>query len=799
MKWPWLFVLAFSLAATEPAHELADQLRRPQLDPAACYRARDISFSREDVRFYFTDGWLIFGKPINGRIHTAVFERDAESGDAEVLLMPPTKGERLSLAKFTGSPNLNEHFHHAVMVFSDDTAERMLKALTTAGEPKLSPEMGHLLAQKWQDTVTNLTASFLTKLVEQVYGGAPAERGFFYAGVNGRSLGNFDVFHDPDAHDQIYAGQLAYRENVPFYDIWTTFPSRPVRMGQKQPAPFPFKMDNIRIEAVLEENLHLRAATRATIVPSRALKMLAFEISSQMRVGDVRVNGEPAEVLARESLRANLLRGNGSSVFLVAPTQALEPGIAYEIEFEHEGDVIQKAGDNVFFVGARANWYPRAGFVFARHDITFTYPAQLQLLFPGELKEDKSEGGLRTTRRVPSEPIRLAGFNLGQYESVRVEKGPLTVEVFANRQAEQALRRPPDIVLQPPTVQFPRSRTQQRQEVLTIPATAPNPAARLQLLAGEIASAYEVFAQDFGPPAMPHLLVSPIPGRFGQGFPGLLYISTLAYLDAKDRPVSTLDRQSNLFFSELLHAHETAHQWWGNVVTSTAQQDDWLMEALSNYSSLMVLEKKKGPKDVQRVLAQYKSMLLAKDDEGKTVESAGPIRLGLRLQSSQYPNAWRNIVYDKGAWILHMLRARMGDANFRAMLGEFAQRNRFQAVTAAQFRQLAAGYLPKGAPDPKLENFFETWVEGTGIPTFSLTHKLTGKAPALKLQLTLSQTGVEEDFGTLVPVVVEVARLKPQVIWMQSGSEPATTTIPLKSPPLKVTLDPEYSVLADRK
>ena len=65
-----------------------------------------------------------------------------------------------------------------------------------------------------------------------------------------------------------------------------------------------------------------------------------------------------------------------------------------------------------------------------------------------------------------------------------------------------------------------------------------------------------------------------------------------------------------------------------------------------------------------------------------------------------------------------------------------------------------------------------------------MTHKLTGKAPALKLQLTLSQTGVEEDFGTLVPVVVEVARLKPQVIWMQSGSEPATTTIPLKSPPL---------------
>jgi hypothetical protein len=424
----------------------------------------------------------------------------------------------------------------------------------------------------------------------------------------------------------------------------------------------------------------------------------------------------------------------------------------------------------------------------------------VQLLFPGELKEDKTEGGLRTLRRVTAEPIRLAGFNLGKYESARVDKGPLTVEVFANREAEGALQKPPEVIMQPPRPAAPRSRTpQQRGEILTIPAAPVNPLARLQLLAGEVASIYEQFAQDFGPPALPYLQVSPIPGRFGQGFPGLLYLSTLAYLDAKDRPASTSDRESNLFFGELLHAHETAHQWWGNVVTSVAQQDDWLMEALANYSSLLVLEKKKGARDMQRVLAQYKEMLLNKGDEGRTVESAGPIRLGLRLQSSQNPGAWRNIVYDKGAWILHMMRGRMGDANFRAMLGEFARKNRFQAVTAEQFRELAASYLPKGAADAKLEGFFESWVEGTGIPTLTLTHKLTGKAPALKLQLTLEQSGVDENFSTLVPVVVEVARAKPQVIWMQTGSEATTQTIALKAAPGKVALDPENWILAEKK
>jgi hypothetical protein len=276
--------------------------------------------------------------------------------------------------------------------------------------------MGHLLAQKWREVVSNLSASFLTKLVEQVYGGTPLERGFFYAAVNGRTLGNFDLYHDPDARDQVYAGRLAYRENVPFYDIWTTFHSRPYRTSPKQFEPPPFSMDNIRIEAVLDESLHLRAATRATIVPAHRMKMLAFDVSAQMKVGEVRVNGEAAEVLAKESLRSNLMRGGGAVTFLVAPSQPMEPGIAYEIEFEHEGNVIQKAGENVYFVGARTNWYPRAGFVFARHDLTFTYPVRLQLLFPGELKEEKTEGGLRTQRRVPVNPIRLAGFNLGKYE-----------------------------------------------------------------------------------------------------------------------------------------------------------------------------------------------------------------------------------------------------------------------------------------------------------------------------------------------------------------------------------------------
>ena len=55
----------------------------------------------------------------------------------------------------------------------------------------------------------------------------------------------------------------------------------------------------------------------------------------------------------------------------------------------------------------------------------------------------------------------------------------------------------------------------------------------------------------------------------------------MAYLEPEDRPEEARDAYQEYFYSEILHAHEAAHQWWGNVVTTTGYQDGWLMEALA--------------------------------------------------------------------------------------------------------------------------------------------------------------------------------------------------------------------------
>ena len=158
----------------------------------------------------------------------------------------------------------------------------------------------------------------------------------------------------------------------------------------------------------------------------------------------------------------------------------------------------------------------------------------------------------------------------------------------------------------------------------------------------------------------------------------------------------------------MLQAHEVAHQWWGNRVTPATYRDNWLMEALANCSALLYLEKRRGTRAVENMLDSYRESLLAKNEAGQVVDSAGPIVLGTRLESSQEPRGWRAITYGKGSWIMQMLRARMGDERFLALLAEISKRYDRKDITTEEFRLLAAEYLPPKSDDPKLESFLRT-------------------------------------------------------------------------------------------
>jgi hypothetical protein len=788
-----IFLAALRPAIAGTAADLGDEIQNISLDPAECYRVIDLNFSKEDVKVYLGAGYVVFAKPTRGSRLGAVFVATADGGDADVVLLPPTRSERSSLATFTNSPNLEEHFKTAAFVFTDGTGDDLLAQVQNNPSAKKSPEMGGLIAERWTTVLSNLISSFETRVVYDVLS-RQRDTGLFYMAVSGDQLNNFDVLYDPTAQDQIEVGKLDYRDNRTYFNTWTAFQARSFRNG----APFRgprYALDNIRIEAAIQPDLTMQAVTRATMTfrQQEPRSALPFGLSPNMRVTAATVDGHPAEVFDRESLRSNLIQANEERQFLLVCDPPLDPAVPHEIEIHHEGAVIRDAGNQVYYVGSRGTWYPRTGGGLANYDLTFRYPKDLTVAATGTPVEDRIEGEWRITHVKTDTPVRFAGFNLGNFQSAVQEHNGYRIELYANHQLESALA--PKAALPPmrPADDPLRRRHSKEDNAVNPPATPgpPDPAARMDELTKNLLEALDFMTEEFGPSPFRDIAVTPIPGGFGQGFPGLVYLSTLAYLEPGQLPPAFREPSEQTFYSELLEAHELAHQWWGNLVVPASYRDNWLMESLANYSALLLLERRKGVKALDAVLDDYRTHLLTKTATGRTLESAGPIVWGYRLESSLAPNAWRIVTYEKGTWIIHMLRRRLGDENFLALLRDIASHH--HSISTEEFRDLARQYVPK-SPDPDLKIFFDNWIYGTGIPAVKLSYNWHGA----KLSGSLVQRDVDEAFTAYVPVEVQTGT-KTSVYWLPTGSDPVTFSIPVTSPPSRVALRADSCLITTMK
>jgi hypothetical protein len=784
------------LSAQGPAAaDLAASIKNASLDPEQCYLVRDLNLTKDDIKLYFNDGYLIFSAPVAGERLTAIFAGVAERADGELLLLPPRRGERQSLAKFTGRPNLDEHFHTALLAFTDGSGQSLLDEIAAGGRGRPDPEAGRIMAERWNGVVANLADSFVQRIAADLLSPVRPGGGFLFATLSSDRLGNFDVLYEPLGEEQIVAGQLTDRGSALAYDVWTSFAARSYRNGTLQPEAPPFRVERYRITAFLDQDLSLRATTRATMrIGADPQRALLFGLSRAETVSAVRVDGRPVEVLFRDSLRGRALRPDQNDVFMVVAPELLAPGSVHEIEFEHQGAVIEDRGAGVYALAARANWYPRARMEFAEYELEFRFPKELTLVTPGEVVDDRIENEWRITRRL-TPPIRVAGFNLGNYALASKVTDGLTVHVYGNRGLDPALAPRPVATVIPATrgVRPPVGRGG-RADPLAAPLTIvqtpvpPDPLARLEAVATDVSTALLYFTGLFGPPPLKTLTVSPIPGTAGQGFPGLIYLSTLSYLDPEARPQSARTPRDQTFFSELMVAHEVAHQWWGNTVTSASYQDDWILEALANYSAMLWIEKQKGRPALERILNDFRADLQLSGDGGP-YEAFGPLAWGYRLEAARSAETWRVITYEKGAWVFHMLRQRLGDEAFFAMLAELRRRYQGSDVSTQDLQRLVEQFLPPGSGDAA-EVFFENWVYSTGVPSLRVRYSTSGRAPTLRLAGVVEQVGVPEGFSVDVPVRIEFARAAPQTVWVRTGEGGGRFSMNLRETPTRVAIPP---------
>jgi hypothetical protein len=718
------------------AAELSRAFRDMSVDPEQTYRVRDLTLARGDIKIYLTEGILSFVTSVAGHSIAAVFTTSGvDAGDAEIILLPPQRSERASLASFIHTPNLDEHFTAAVFLFTDDTFNDVSTQIRAAPVRK-APELAAEISTQFNPLVRQMSSGVDIRLIRSLLDNHKPERGLFYSAIFGRELGNFDVIYEPDEFEPVAAGRpLPPSGGHTEFQLWTAFQ---LRHTAPQLTP-PVTLSNFSIDAAIHPDLSMSVTARFSATPNfDGGRVFSFGLSRRLKVLSATIDDKPAEVFQRDTFATLDVKGSGT--FLLISEVPLASSKVYNVAVHYEGSVIRKAPDASYFVDERNAWFPYSGPMLTNFDLTFRCPERLRLVSTGELVSDEIVNGIRIVHRRTQIPERLAGFNLGDYRTVVEEHGRYRVECYANTAVAASV---------------------EKQLASGDGSGTPDLNSALQNLPKETERILDDYTHRWVQLPIHSIAVSPISGYFGQGFPGLIYLSTVSYLREQDRPTQLRSARMDTFFSEMLLPHEVAHQWWGNVVSAADYRTDWLMEAMANYSALQFLQRSKGSAVMNEVLDTYREDL-SKQENGKSVESVGPVDFGVRLQHTADLLAWHTIVYEKGTWILHMLRERLGDEGFAKMQVRLLRDFAAKPISNEDFRKIASDFMPGGQPDKNLTLFFDTWVYGTGIPKLRLQR--TGR------NLKLDVSDVDEDFAADLALHCTSKAGKERVRWVRISS-----------------------------
>lgn len=789
-------------AAAGTVQDLYRQLRSVGLDSAQVYKIRDAALDREDLHFYLNDGVIAFTKTVEGRITGAYFE-----GDGEVLVRPPNASERASLGLFTGLGVLDEHFGSAYLRFNDETAKELqehLRPIDDTGSDFLArnSEAAQNLAQ--MDGL-RLTSSFTSKYPQDHY---------LHCRVAGGRLGTFDLFYDSMNEEQISIGKFIVNEHGTYYDIWMSFAARSGRQTKDTRFYDPWRSNeavrvkkfSISSRLLPPQTIESKADLSLNVITG-GQRLLFFELSRYLKVQKVTRAGQTLDFLQNESLNGTQLSKRGNDLVVLILPKPLVDGEQFQLHFEYAGNVMVQAGPGLLYVGERGTWYPNRGISMANFDLQFRWPSEWTLVATGKRTSLDADGGELVGRWVSEVPMPLAGFNLGQYTKNTAKAGTVTVDSYASNSVEYSL----PIKQEPIIVQRPRSPyTGESQEAVVVaPPLTLDPARNGQKIADLCSQAIEDYSKWFGPYPYSSLSVTQFPSPESQGWPGLIFLSSTAFLPPAEQARLKLDDYGRVLYGELMPWHETGHMWWGDVVFWRGYRDQWLVEALSNYSALMMLEREK-PASFRIAMERYREDLLSRAPSGKLYLEAGPVNLGLRLSSSEFPNGYPIISYGRGTWLLHMLRMMLQDADpksavkndelFLKALRTMRERFAFKEASTADLQKVFEEFFPASLRfegGRSLDWFFQGWVNGIAVPTLKIADvKVSKKGEQSEVSFTVEQKDAPNDLVTSVPIYAQFSDGREVFIGrvFADGGE-SKFRLPVPAGTRRLVLDPMNTVL----
>ncbi|HZE23991.1 MAG TPA: M1 family aminopeptidase [Blattabacteriaceae bacterium] len=781
-------------ANTDPIYR---QLRNVGLGET--FRLEDFTVHLDAATFHFQKGTLTLLSPVNGMVTGAIY-----IGEGHLNVKAATMLDAAELKRRSGGAEFDEDFSEVVFRFTGDEQQKFAPGMKEKAE---TPGEATSVFDHWKDKVrkTREVAQGFTEyllhgetmdnvdadILAAVYN--PGHPPFVNAYIHGRNhkdmrffmrtrVGALPQLDSPEEVALINYDQGAMDDGVWYLaHLRSEYAERHASSSEDRRL---FATREYKIETIISKNDHLFSTATISFEPLLAgERVLKFGLLANLRVSRVIDDHAQDIYYVQES------RKEDGSFYVILP-EAAEAGKQYSITVQYEGDkVLDSAGDGSYYVRARTSWYPNLnGFgEHALYDLTFKVPKRYKIISVGKLKNESVEQDYAVTHWVTPTPVAVAGFNIGNYQKLELADEKTGIKISGYYLTEL-----PDKLSNYSMLKTlaPKSMTKYALEQTR---------AQLQLC--------NFF---FGKIPYDEISITEQPDfNFGQSWPNLVYLPISAYTDSTQRWMlfGSINNKFTGFVQEVT-PHEVAHQWWGHAVGWASYHDQWLSEGFAEFSAGLFLQQAVAGdwrKDYIEFWDRLQKRIVEKNNFGIAPNDAGPLWMGLRLISPKTSNAYQNVTYPKGAYVLQMLRSIMysaqdGEKPFIAMMHDFVESHGDRPASTESFKATVQKHMSKTmdiAGNGRIDWFFNEWVYGTQIPKYHFDYQLTpGEGGKTNLHMTITQSEVDDQFLMLVPVFVDYGKGMVRLGQLGiKGNSSRSVDVPLPTQPKKVALNAYKEIL----
>lgn len=701
----------------------------------------NLVLKRDVGEFTFLKGQMQLLKPVNGRVIGAVF-----TGEGKFSFAPPTDVERKQLARFKKVEKLDEPFNSVVMYFADGTAEELQKTLffKTGTPVEKAADVVKESLKYMSDAEYSYFDSEFTRAFSQ-----NDKNELFYAHIEQK--GEDPMMFEIDPYEveevQLFVKSMnSVRKSRELVNEFYWQKDYVNGVASADESKDDFAINHYDMDVAIGEDMNMRASAKMDItVLKDDLKMLTFDLFYKLKADSI---------VLKDGTRADFYNSKVGQIWVQLPA-AFKKGENSQVTIYYGGEAVKREYDWIV-LQTSIEWYPtHNGTAKSTFDFTFHTPANYQFISVGEKISDETSGNVYTSRWKVATPQRNMSFNMG----------------FFKEYEHKDERVPPITVLM----------TKTGHSGFSVGNGGDNEVAQ------DVANSIAFYEYVFGKSPIKKFTASEIPLPHGEAFPGFLHLAS-----------STFESDATEIngFEELFRAHEVAHQWWPMAAGFKTYHDVWMSEGFSEFSGLWYMQTVLKDNDkFFNMLEKYKEHLLNRPN-------AAPLWLGGRTNSRFVENGYNTIVYEKGAWVLQMLRnllldtKTMKEDKFTKLMQDYYATYNGKLASTEDFKKIVEKNTGQN-----MDWFFKQWVYGTEIPKYTFAYKSEQQPDGkYKVRCRIKTEGVSDDFQMFVPVTVDFGQDRKAVLRIPVKGKFAELDLPLLPlEPQDIKFNDFQSVLADVK